>query len=131
MAATPKIPRLVPITRNQGIQIPNLWPLSLWVDSVALTANTAYSYVLKSDGDTDFNLNTHNGIILRLCATVGPIFIDPKETAVIPTATTTNGLSAICIHPELELVTLVMPLSTETLSIICSSTSILTIEAWW
>jgi hypothetical protein len=131
MAATPSIPRLVPVPRNQGVVIPNLWPLSLWVDSIALVANTAQSYALKNDGAVDYNNNTHHGIILRLSATVGPIFIDPRQAAVIPVATTTNGLSAICIHPELELVTLVMPLSTEALSIICASNSILTIEAWW
>lgn len=131
MAATPKIPRLVPIARQQGIQIPDLWPLSLWVDSVALAANTAQTYALKSDGDVDFNNNTRHGIILRLSASAGPVYIDHRQAAVIPTATTTNGLSAICTHPELEPVQLVMPLSTESLSLICASASIVTIEAWW
>lgn len=131
MAVSPKIPRLVPITRQQGVQIPNLWPLSLWVDSINLAANVAQSYALKSDGDVDFNNNTRHGIILRLCATAGPIFIDPRQAAVIPVGTTINGLSSICIHPELELVTLVMPFSTESLSLICGSASVVTIEAWW
>jgi hypothetical protein len=131
MAVTPGIPRLVPITRNQGVQIPNLWPLSSWIDSIVLAANVAQSYALKSDGTLDFENYTRNGIILRLCASAGPVYIDHRQAAVIPTATTTTGLSAICIHPELELVTLVMPLSTEALSLICAVASVVTIEAWW
>lgn len=120
----PTVIPLRPVARQQGGQVPNLWPASDWVDAVSLTANTAYAYVPRADSVGNV------GTILRINATVGPLYINFDATATVPGATTTTGAASAMVHAELEPVLIVVPLATGTMSIICGSNSLVTIEAW-
>jgi hypothetical protein len=123
------IQRLVPVARNQGVQVPNLIPLSEWCDSLLLVANTAQSYVLKQGQLAP----VVDGALLRVNAAAGcrPLYVDPTKAAVIPTATTTNGASAVLLQDvNQEPVLLAMPAGQTTLSLISTAGGIVTIEAW-
>lgn len=119
----PAITRLVPVARQQGTQIPGLLPTADWCDSRVLAANTAEAITPPSAAGA-------RATIFRLNATVGPIYIDFNKTAVVPTGDTTDGSSAIMIHPELQPVLIFAPLSTDTLSVICGAITTITLEAW-
>jgi hypothetical protein len=121
--ATPVIDRLRPITRQQGIQIPDIVSGSRWIDAVALSANTAASYTLPTDAAGQ------KATLLRVSSTAGPIYLNWNGTATIPTSVSDGTASAI-IHSDLEGVFVAAPLSSDTLSLICASTSKVTIEAW-
>lgn len=121
--ATPVIDRLRPIARQQGLQIPDIVGGSRWIDAVALSANTHAEYTLPVDS------GGRKASMLRLAATAGPIYINWNGNAAIPT-TVTDGTASSIIHPDLREVFVAAPLSTDTLSLICASTSKVTIEAW-
>lgn len=120
----PTIQRLRPVPRQQGIQIPNVLPTADWCDSRSLAANTAE--LIAPPVDVDGNKAT----IFRLNSTAGPLYVNFNATATVPSADTTNGTSSIMIHCELQPVIITALQATESLSIICGSNSIVTIEAW-
>jgi hypothetical protein len=123
------IQRMVPVARNQGVQVPNLIPLSEWCDSLLLVANTAQSYTLKQGQLAPLQ----DGALLRINAvsTARPLYVDPTKVAVIPTATTTNGASAVLLQDvNQEPVLLAMPAGQTVLSLISTAGGIVTIEAW-
>jgi hypothetical protein len=123
------IQRLVPVARNQGVQVPNLIPLSEWCDSIVLAAAAAYSYVLKQDGLAP----VVDGALLRInaAAAARPLYVNPTGVAVVPTATTTNGTSSILLQEAgQDPVLLAMPAGQTTLSLISTAGGVVTIEAW-
>lgn len=121
MAAT--IRRLVPVPRNQGIQIPGLLPISQWIDALALAAAVAQSYTLPTDAADN------RGDILRITCNAGPIYINFAGTAAVPGAVT-NGTASIMLRTDLGPVLLVAPLSNATLSVFSPSAAVATIEVW-
>src|SRR5215467_13516410 len=123
--ATPTINRMVPVTRNQGVQVPGLVPIATWIDCLVLVAGAAQSYTLAQDGQTP----KVRGIIYRLTANAGPLYINFNGTAAVPTAKT-DGTSSIMVRTDLGPAFLVMPDFADTLSIISPSAAIVTIEAW-
>jgi hypothetical protein len=123
--ATPFIHRLTPVPRNQGVQVPNLWPIATWIDSVVLTGGVASSYVLPVDTATP----PATGTILRLTCNSGPIYINLNVVASVPGAHI-DGLSSVMCRTDLGPMLLVVPHATDTLSIFSPSNALLTIEAW-
>jgi hypothetical protein len=124
MAAS--IRRMVPVTRNQGVQVPGLLPIAQWIDALVLVANAAQSYTLPTDTTQTPNVK---GTILRLTANAGPLYINFAGTAAVPGAIT-NGSSSVMLRTDLGSVMLVVPHSTDTLSIISPNAAVVTIEAW-
>lgn len=118
------ITRLMPVTRQQGTQIPNLLPTADWCDSKSLAGGVAELYSLPTDA------NGNKATILRINSTAGPLYVNWNATAVVPSTDTTNGQSAIMTHTELQPVLLAAPNAVDDLSIICAANSIVTIEAW-
>jgi len=124
--ATPVISRLVPIPRNQGIQIPGVLNTATWIDARVLAAGVAESYTLPTDAQTP----AQHATLLRINANAGPIFVNFNGTAAVPGADVTNGTSSIMLRTDLGPVLLAAPHATDTLSIISPSACIVTIEAW-
>lgn len=120
----PTIQRIMPVPRNQGVQVPSLLPLADWADSLVLAGGAAESYAVKSDA------SGNKGVMLRINASVGPLYINANGAATVPVADTTDGSASILIHAELGAILLALPSATDTLSVICPSASVVTIEAW-
>ena len=123
--ATPTITRMVPVPRNQGIQVPGLWPVATWIDCLVLVGGAAQSYTLPHDAQTP----NQRAMILRLTANAGPLFINFNGTAVVPIAKS-DGTSPIMVRTDLGPMLLVAPDFASALSVICPSAAIVTIEAW-
>jgi hypothetical protein len=96
--------------------VPSWVVASTWVDVVAITAGTASSYTIPT------------GIsALRLTPTVSPVYGSFVETAVVPTTGVTTGTASFPVPQGLEIVA---PNDGDTLSLICASASVVTIEGW-
>jgi len=118
------ITRIVPITRNQGVQVPGLVQFANWIDSLILAAGVAQTYALPVDA------NGNVGTILRLSSNGGPLYINFAGTAIVPIANTTNGASSGILRTDLGPVLIAVPDGKPNPSIICPSNAIVTIEAW-
>jgi hypothetical protein len=118
------IDRLVPLPRNQGIQIPDVVNASRWVDSLALSAGTAKSYTLRTDA------SGNKARILRVCTSAGPVYYNCFATAVIPTTDTTDGSSATQLAGLNGGTFISAPVGCTAISFICAGACIVTIESW-
>lgn len=123
--ATPFISPMVPVPRNQGIQVPGLLPMANWVDCIVLTAGVAGSYTLPTDAQSP----AQKGMILRLTSNSGPVYLNFNGAAAVATAKT-DGTSSVMLHTDLESLFIVAPSFSQTLSLICASNAIVTIEVW-
>jgi hypothetical protein len=119
----PDIVAIVPLPRQQGVQVPNAVCAAQWVDAVVLTANVATSYVLPIDSGGD------HGTVLGITSTAGPLWINFNGVAVIPVASILDGTAPAQLTVGLSYF-VVVPNTGVTLSLICGSNAIVTIEAW-
>jgi hypothetical protein len=94
-----------------------------WIDTVVLTANAAASYTLPTDSAGD------RGTVLGITSTAGPLWINFNGVAVIPTVSILDGTSPAQLTVGLSYF-VVVPNTGVTLSLICGSNAIVTIEAW-
>lgn len=99
-----------------------------WVDSLSLAANTALSYTLPLDS------KGRPATLLRLSGdfekpnAAPDLFFNCYGTAVVPTATVTNGSSSIEAVPPLYV--LPVPPGVTSISFIATVAGVLVIEAW-
>lgn len=122
--ATPTMTPIRPLTRQQGIQVPDAVSSPLWIDALALTASTASAYTIPSDA------GGIRATVLRLSATTGPIYINFNGTATATASNVTDGTASIMLHADLAPVIVAVPAFGDTLSVICAATCKVTIEAW-
>lgn len=122
--AMASVTTMFPLSRQQGVQIPNIVSEAQWVDAISLTAGTAASYTLPADA------NGVKATLFRLTATTGPLYINWTTTATVTSSTVTDGTASRMLRTDLDSVFVLAPLSTDTLSVICASNAKLTIEAW-
>jgi len=114
--AAAAVTRLVPVTRNQGQQVPDFKTAPTWVDVVVLTANTAKPYTVKAGCP-----------MLRMTPTVIPTYGSFLQTAALPTVDVTDGTASFPVGGQTHVV---VPSTAETLSLICASACVVTIEVW-
>lgn len=124
MVAT--INRLVPLPRNQGVQIPGVVNAANWCDAVVLAAATAESYTLPTDA------NGARATIIGITATgASPLWFNYDTTAVIPVADTVNGSAPSLLRTDLGFSYLIsVPAGTTAISIISAAIAIIAIECW-
>ncbi len=124
MAAS--INRLVPLPRNQGIQIPGIVNAANWVDAVVLAANTAETYTLPTDAGG--NVCT----IVGITATgTTPLWLNFDTTAAIPVADTTSGAAPSLLRTDQGFSYLIsVPAGTTGISIISSGVCVVAVECW-
>lgn len=116
----PVIRQLVPVPRNQGVQVPAALPAATWVDSRVLAAGVAESYAVPDDG-----------VMLGINASTGPLYINFNDTAVIPIADVNDGTSSIMLRTDAGSPFIIAaPSATSTLSMICAAACVVTIEVW-
>lgn len=121
----PVISRLVPVPRNQGVQVPAALPAASWCDSKALAGGVAESYTIPVD------VNGNRGTLLGINAETGPLYYSFNGTAVVPTADVTNGTSSIMLRTDTGSPFLIsVPNWAYTLSLISAAANIVTIEVW-
>lgn len=120
------INRLVPLPRNQGVQIPGVVNAANWVDAVVLATNTAESYTLPTDA------NGNRATIIGITGTgTNPLWVNFDTTAVIPIADTTDGSAPSLLRIDQGFSYLIsVPAGTTALSFICAGISIIVIECW-
>ncbi len=124
MAAS--INRLVPLPRNQGIQIPGIVNAANWCDSVTLAANTAEAYTLPTDSG-----GNHATIVCITATGTNPVWVNYDTTAVIPTGDTTDGSSPSLLRTDQGFSYLIsVPAGTTALSFIAAGIVIIAIECW-
>lgn len=127
-ASTPVIVKLVPIPRQQGVQIPNLLNCAQWVDARVLAAGVAEDYPVPSDAQSPIQ----KGTILRFTCNAGPIYVNINGgTAAVPAADVTDGTASIMLRTDLGSVLMTVPSPRlANISIISPSAAVLTIEVW-
>lgn len=122
--ATPVVSRLTPVPRNQGVQVPGLWPAATWIDARVLAAGVAESYTIPADA------SGNKGTMLRINSNAGPLYVNFNGTAVVPVGDVNDGTSSIILRTDIGPVLIVAPLSTAVLSMLSPGASIVTLEAW-
>lgn len=124
MVAT--IDRIVPLPRNQGVQIPDCVNAANWCDAVVLAANTAEAYTLPTDADGN------KATIIGITGTgTNPLWINFDTTAVIPVADTVNGSAPSLLRIDQGFSYLIsVPAGTTAISFICAGVSIVIVECW-
>jgi hypothetical protein len=120
------IDRLVPLPRNQGIQIPGIVNASNWCDAVVLAANTAEAYTLPTDA------GGHRASIIGITATgTTPLWVNYDGAAVVPTADTTTGAAPSLLQTQFGFSYLIaVPSGTIAVSFISTGICIVLIECW-
>lgn len=121
----PTIVNIVPIPRQQGIQVPDVVSAAQWVDALSLTANVAKTYILPIDAAGV------SGTVLGITATDGPLWINFNGAAVIPVADNLLGTAPVQLNTQDGFSFLIaVPNKSVSPSFICGSNTIVTIEAW-
>lgn len=120
------INRLVPLPRNQGVQIPGVVNAANWVDAVVLGVATAESYTLPTDA------SGNRATIIGITATgASPLWLNYDGVAVVPVADTTNGAAPSLLRTDLGFSYLIsVPAGTIAISIISAAAAIIAIECW-
>ena len=123
--ATPIITRVVPITRNNGVQVPGLVNAPTWVDSLVLVGGVAGSYTPPADAQTP----AQRGSIFRISADGGPLYANWNGTASVP-AHVTDGTASQMLRTDLGPVFVVAPNWNDTLSLFAVGAAHVVIEVW-
>lgn len=122
----PTVDRIVPLPRNQGVQIPGVVNAANWCDAVVLAANTAESYTLPTDASG--NLARIIGIT---ASGSSPLYINFNATAAIPIADTTDGTAPALLRTDQGHSYLIsVPAGATDLSIISAAVGVVIIECW-
>jgi len=110
--------KLLPVIRSPalGDHYSDFLTAPTWVDVVQLTANTAAGYTLAVGAS-----------IFRLTPTVIPTYGNFNGAAVVPAAGVTDGTASFPVGGQTYLLA---SGSLRTLSLICASACLVTIEAW-
>ena len=115
--ATPAIPRLAQVLRNNGQPIENFLSGSTWVDVVALpTPGTAASYTVPT-----------GAVMMRMTPTAIPCYGNWNGAAAAPAAGHTDGSGSFPVGGQTYMVA---PAAGSTLSLVMAVAGYVSIEIW-